>query len=161
MKNQNKGQRGFSLIELLIAVAIILIIAAIAVPNLMASKRAAHESATVGGIRTLHTALISYSSQCPQIGYPTDLTVLGPGPGDCTGMEAVDETLGTAAPSRDGYNFVYAPISSLGTFNDGYTINADPIDPGNTGTRHFFGDDTGVIRYNQTSSATANDSALE
>jgi type IV pilus assembly protein PilA len=161
MKSQTKGQKGFSLIELLVVVGIILIIVAIAVPNLMAAKRAAHESSAVGSIRTLHTALISYATQCPQIGFPTDLTGLGPGPGDCTGIAAVDETLGTVTPSRDGYDFTYTPTSSTGTFNDGYTINADPSATGSTGTRHFFGDDTGVIRYNQSSSATTNDNALE
>jgi prepilin-type N-terminal cleavage/methylation domain-containing protein len=162
MKKQSRGEKGFSLVELLVVVGIILIIAAIAIPNLLASRMAANESAAVGATRTLNTALLNYSSQCPQIGFPTDLTALGPGAGDCTGMGAVDETLGGSAnPTRGGYTFTYAPISTMTAgYNDRYTINADPVSQ-DTGTRHFFTDYSGVIRYNSTSSASANDNVVD
>ncbi len=64
-----KKQKGFSLIELLIVVAIILIIAAIAIPNLMKSKMAANESSAVGSLRTLNTAEVTYAAQCPALGF--------------------------------------------------------------------------------------------
>ncbi len=156
-----KKQKGFSLIELLIVVAIILIIAAIAIPNLLKSKMAANESSAVGSIRTLNTAMVTFAAQCPALGYPATLTLLGPGPGDCTGANIVDNVLGVAAPVKSGYNFTYAPGAAAAGVVNTYTLNADPSNPGTTGQRHFFSDQTGVIRYNQTALAGAGDPALQ
>jgi prepilin-type N-terminal cleavage/methylation domain-containing protein len=162
MKNKGNRQNGFSLIELLIVVAIILIIAAIAVPNLMAARMAAHESSAVGSLRTYHTAMIDYSMQCPELGYPADLTALGPGAGDCTALNAVDSILGgSTTPTKTGYAFTYVAINTGGPTNDRYTLNADPATPGSTGKRAFFTDETGVIRYSQTGAAGPSDAALQ
>ena len=79
-----RKQKGFSLIELLIVVAIILIIAAIAIPNLMSARRSANESAGAATIRTINTAEVTYSTQSPAQGYAITLTTLGPNGVDCT-----------------------------------------------------------------------------
>ena len=84
---QMRNQKGFSLIELLIVVAIILIIAAIAIPNLMRARIAANESAGASTVRTLNTAEATYSTTYASFGYAPNLTTLGPNGVDCTVVE--------------------------------------------------------------------------
>lgn len=157
----SKRQKGFSLIELLVVLAIIMIIAAIAVPNLLASRMSANESSAVGSLRTYTTAMLAYSSQCVDIGYPNDLTALGPGAGDCTGMGIVDDILGgSITPSKNGYAFTYV-VAAGPTTNDTYTLNADPLTRGTTGRRSFYADQAGVIYYNQSAPASSTDPALQ
>jgi len=145
-----KKQKGFSLIELLIVVAIILIIAAIAIPNLLKARISANESSAVGSVRTLNTASVQYATQCPAAGFPTTLVQLGPGANDCTGAGIIDQVL--VLGTKSGYTFKYAPGAA--TPNTTYTITATPITLSVTGQRGFFSDQTGVIRYDPAGAAT-------
>jgi type IV pilus assembly protein PilA len=144
--------RGFSLIELLIVVAIILIIAAIAIPNLIKAKMSANESASVSSIHAINTAEIAYSSANPLLGYSALLADIGP-----TGGNYIDGQL--ASGTKSGYKFTYAPTGA--TPYTGYTLNVDPLTRGVTGGRSFFSNETNVTRYNQAAAASANDNAIQ
>jgi prepilin-type N-terminal cleavage/methylation domain-containing protein len=140
------NQKGFSLIELLIVVAIILIIAAIAIPNLLRSKMAANEASAVASLRTYNTAIAAY-----QTTYATDPTTdfsqLGPvsgGSPSASSADLVDNLLGAAGnPVKSGYSFTYTPVSATPVTQ--YTILAVPSSS-STGQRQFFTDQSGVIR---------------
>jgi type IV pilus assembly protein PilA len=144
---QNK-QKGFSLIELLIVVAIILIIAAIAIPNLMRSKMAANEASAVASLRTINTSSVSYSTTYGV--FPTALSQLGPSstPSSTT-ADLLDSVLSTG--TKSGYTFSFTAGSPVGT---AYSVNADPSSS-STGQRHFYTDQTLVIRANTSTGATS------
>jgi type IV pilus assembly protein PilA len=130
------------------ALPLILIIAAIAIPNLLRAKMAANEASAVGSLRTYNTAIASYAEKCPQQGFPSLPQQLGPGTGDCHQANLVGEDLASPQAIRSGYVFVYhpGPANNQGQVAR-YAISADPVKPNNTGTRHFFTDETGVIRW--------------
>jgi type IV pilus assembly protein PilA len=147
-----RKHKGFSLIELLIVVAIILIIAAIAIPNLMRSRMAANEASAVGTLRTFVTAETTYASTYPDIGFSASAATLGNGgaTGACTAAPAtaclIDSGVEAAfaATPKSGYLFIYAPV--VGPPNSAYTVTANAAAQGTSGQRSFFTDQTGVIR---------------
>ena len=151
-------QKGFSLIELLIVVAIILIIAAIAIPNLLRSKMAANEASAVGSVRTLNTSAVTYSTTYG--GYPPGLTNLAPATtATSTSADLIDSVLSTG--SKSGYSFTWSSGSTDGNGNYlNYSTTAQPTSPGTTGQRYFYTNQSGVIRANPNGSATANSTPL-
>ncbi len=155
-------QKGFSLIELLIVVAIILIIAAIAIPNLLRARISANEASAVASLRTMNTASITYNSNYGN--YPTALSNLGPvTPGSSptsTSADLLDSVLaptgGVNVSNKSGYTFTYAaPVANVG-----YTINANPTNPNNTGVNYFYTDASGVVRRNGLAAAAVADSPI-
>lgn len=152
-------QAGFSLIELLIVVAVILIIAAIAVPNYLSARMAANEGSAVASLRTMNTALAVYVTAYPSVGYPTSLADLkDSGVARCTPSATqaclIDGTL--AAGTKSGYTFTYTPDTSM-IPSPAYILVADPISRGISGRRSFYTDQPGVIRYNASAPATVTD----
>jgi type IV pilus assembly protein PilA len=141
-----KKQKGFSLIELLIVVAIILIIAAIAIPNLIKSKMAANEASAVGSVRTINTGEVNYAASCPAIGFSATLAELNSGALCAGGTGIIDAIL--SAGKKSGYVFTYTPKAGGDGLNDTYTQLALPATVGTTGQRAFCGAQDGVIHYN-------------
>ncbi|MBV9574588.1 MAG: prepilin-type N-terminal cleavage/methylation domain-containing protein [Acidobacteriales bacterium] len=151
---QQVASAGFSLIELLIVVAIILIIAAIAIPNLLRARIAANEASAANSVRQIATAEISYSAYYPTIGYSAALANLG-GPGACAPSAAtaclVDNVMTTGFKS--GYQFV--ALGFGGAPNTSFVVGATPQNYGVTGVRAFCIVTDGVLRINPGSAGLA------
>lgn len=138
---RRRSSRGFSLIEIMIVVAIILVIASIAIPKINASRMQAHEMAAIRTITAIHTAQTQYMSQFGK--YAATLTELGPPASGNAGPSASDLLPGDLAQgNKSGFKFVVTGTQT------GYSVTAEPTAFGNTGRRTFFSDQSLVIRQN-------------
>ena len=169
----SRKAKGFTLVEIMIVVAIIALIAAIAIPNLLRARHNANETAAIGNMKTLVDSLESFRANQAPTTYP--------GAGVISGVVPVSNLLGLAntvppyidavlaAGTRQGYTFTYTPgLVRVVTINgvnfnayDTYTLVVNPITPGTTGTRGFFVDETGVIRVAPVAPANAASVPLE
>ena len=145
-------ERGFSLIELLIVVAIILVIAAIAIPSLLRSRVAANEASAVYSIRTINTAQTTYATTYPSTGYADQLSKLGAplsGPTSETNAGVLDWVLGCASVTcpKSGYEFWIANASSGGAGMpvSGYSVYGMPKTVGVSGNHSFCSDDMNPV----------------
>lgn len=166
-----RKQKGFSLIELLVVVAIILIIAAIAVPNFMRARMAANEASAVASMRTIFTGESAYYaagwSNPGALGFSAALLDLGSTKG-CAPPKVdsacqIDDVLANASTpgtAKSGYFYTYTPVPN-GVLNVGFTLNGDPALRGSTGNRSFFTDQSGVIRANPAQTASISDTSIQ
>jgi type IV pilus assembly protein PilA len=143
LRNTTRKQNGFSLIELLIVVAIILLIAAIAIPNLLRARMSANEASAAGGVRTITTAETSYNSTYPAIGYAVQIQDMGsPSPCVPSPLSAclLDNSLANAVPGssgHSGYQFLATGINFGTPANTDFVAGAKPISVNYTGDRDF------------------------
>ena len=158
-----RRELGFSLIELLIVVAIILIIAAIAIPNFIRAKISANEASAVTSMHAVSTAEIGYLSSYPTIGFSATLANLGDGgttPCPATPTAACFLDVSLSGGLKSGYQFTYTQDTTYSP-SIGYTLNGDPAFYGVTGLQSYFIDQTNVIRYQSPGPATVSSPALQ
>jgi type IV pilus assembly protein PilA len=150
----SRKRNGFSLIELLMVVTIILVIAALAIPSFMRSRMSANETSAVASLRVIFTANATYETSYGN-GYSPDLVSLaGTPPATCQGADLIDSLLATGRKS--GYSFTYVagavlPVGAAGCTPGSvtFTVQATPMVAGSSGQRSFCIDESGIVRFDQ------------
>jgi prepilin-type N-terminal cleavage/methylation domain-containing protein len=155
----NNRRRGFTLIELILVVAIIMVIATLAIPKFLRARIQANEAGAVAALRSISTSVLAFESTY-QTGFPPNLSNLGPPPAatlpSAAAADLIDALL--AGGSRSGYNLSYVAADTDGDGkNDRYTVNANPASPGSSGSKYFFLNQTSVIRFSISGPAGPND----
>jgi prepilin-type N-terminal cleavage/methylation domain-containing protein len=157
-----RHEEGFSLVEILIVVAIILVIAAIAIPSLIKSRMAANQASAIESLRVLGTSEVTYAATYGN-GYSASLAALGSPPSgtipSASAAALIDDLL--VSGIKSGYAFTYSPtlLDLTGRYN-GYTIWASPVSPGTSGIDFYYEDETHIIRMNATAQASSSDSYI-
>ena len=164
-----RKQKGFSLIELLIVVAIILIIAAIAIPNLLRARMAANESSAVASLRTINTAEVTYNTGYPTVGFAPTLINLGGALGaacvpSSTTACLIDSVLANngnpAGGGKSGYQFTTGTGTVVSGVNAGYTVKAVPNTINQTGIRGFCAEEDAVVRVDPAGACSATEAGI-
>ena len=154
-----RGDKGFSLIELLLVVTVILIIAAIAVPNFLKSRLRANEASAVASLRVINTAAVTFSITYPDLGFPAQLTTLG-GANPCSASSTqaclIDDVL--AQGTKSGYSFAWTGDGAVPSVT--FAVTATPQVVGGSGQQMYCTDQTGVIHYDPTGSGCTNASVV-
>jgi len=161
MNARDKNQKGFSLIELLIVVTIIMIIAAIAIPSLVRSRAQANETSAVGSLKALNEAVLLYSNTYG--GFPHQLSDLGPisggGAPTSSAADLIDSVL--ASGVKSGFKFTYTAAATDPAGNVlGYSVTATPVVLGTSGQRSFYTDQSGTIRASPSGAADSSSSPI-
>jgi type IV pilus assembly protein PilA len=150
-----RRQKGFSLIELLLVVAVILIISAIAIPNFLRSRLRANEASAVASLRVINTAAITYSINYPDLGFPAQLSTLG-GANPCSSSSTqaclVDDILAQGA--KGGYSFAWTGDGAVPSVS--FAVTGIPQTIGASGQNMYCSDQTGVIHYDPSGSGCSN-----
>jgi len=146
-----KTNKGFTLVEIMVVLAIVMTLATLVVSSVLRARHNANEMAAVAACKTVVTACQNFYTNTLPHAYPGSLSDLIPPQSD---PPYIDNVL--ASGTKQGYRVTYALVDS-----ESFTLNADPTVPGKTGTRHFFVNETGIIKANSNGQAGPDDPAVE
>ena len=145
MKGTQNNRAGFSLLEMIIVVATILVIAAVAIPNVLRSRASANEASAIASLNVLAHCLNSYRVEHPSVGYPQNIRVLSPQVENCIDQPLADATEG--GEPKGGYTFSYTRTNVIGMMATGYALTARPVECNRTGNQTFYMDESRAARF--------------